>query len=407
MINENNKDTWCVNAFHAMSGNNTGSTKICCMCRDIKYELKEKFLGQETIEQNFNQDHFIRVREASEAGIRHENCELCWQEEDAGRKSKRLRDNEMYLSHIRHGGRPFEGLVKFELNLGNTCNLKCRTCDVHSSSQWMKDRYDTNPDIPNYYKTYKIYTEEMKKYHMTYDDESPFWEDLENNLSTIQQFDFFGGEPFMSKKMWRILELCIEKGYAKDIELHYATNGTHWPEDKIALFKHFKQIHLTFSVDGVGRQFEYMRYLASWEEVQANMAKAMALDYPSMNGGTSLGMTLSNLNIYNLPELIEEYQSKYAPKFGHFLNLVHGPKHFNISMMPDYAKEPLIEKLNTIPKHYTNTWVHLEGVIGFIKNGKFDQAVWDSFLREVRVQDEYRGEKFADVFPEWAKILRV
>ena len=33
MINENNKHSWCVNADHAMSGDNTGQTKICCMTR--------------------------------------------------------------------------------------------------------------------------------------------------------------------------------------------------------------------------------------------------------------------------------------------------------------------------------------------------------------------------------------
>lgn len=406
MMNENNKNTWCVNAFHAMSGNNTGSTKICCMCRDIKYKMEEHFLGKETIEENFNQEHFVKVRTALEAGVRHINCELCWQEEDAGRKSKRLRDNESYLTYLKHGKKPFEGLAKFELNLGNTCNLKCRTCDTHSSSQWIRDRYDTDTAISNYYPTFKIYSDEMKKYHMTYDDESPFWQDLENNLGTIRQFDFYGGEPFMSKKMWRILELCIEKGYAKDIELHYATNGTHWPEEKIALFNYFRKTHLTFSIDGIGKRFEYMRHPASWDVVQQNMTKA--LDVPCLaTGNTSLGMTMSSLNIYYLPELIEEYQTKYSAHFGHFLNLVHGPIHFNISKLPDYAKGPLIEKLNTIPKEYTNTWVHLEGIIGFINSGTFDQATWDKFLREVRVQDEYRGEKFAEVFPEWVKILRV
>lgn len=405
MMNENNKDTWCVNAFHAMSGNNTGTTKICCMCRDIKYHITEHYLSKESIEKNFNQPHFLSVREALANGIRHENCELCWKEEDAGRKSKRLRENATYMRHLRNGGEPYEGLAKFELNLGNTCNLKCRTCDTHSSSQWIRDRFDTNPEISNHFKTFKIYADDMKKYHMTYDDESPFWEDLENNLRTIRQFDFYGGEPFMSKKMWRILELCIEKGYAKNIDLHYATNGTQWPAEKIAMFEHFNKVHLTFSIDGVGKQFEYMRHPAKWDEVNENMQKAMALNYKPMAGTTSWGMTLSTLNIYNLPELVEEYHKNYSHKFRHFLNLVHGPIHFNISKLPESAKTALLEKLNTIPREYASTWEHLEGVIGFIKSGSFDPDAWNAFLREVRIHDEYRGEKFSEVFPEWAKIL--
>ncbi len=55
MINEQNKTTWCVNADHAMSGNNTGTTKICCMYRD---ENLKHSLGSEPISVNFNQSAF-------------------------------------------------------------------------------------------------------------------------------------------------------------------------------------------------------------------------------------------------------------------------------------------------------------------------------------------------------------
>jgi sulfatase maturation enzyme AslB (radical SAM superfamily) len=62
----------------------------------------------------------------------------------------------------------------------------------------MKEDYDLNHTARVTYKDYAI---EMKKYHQTYDEDSPFWDDLANNLSTIKQFDFYGGEPFLSKKM--------------------------------------------------------------------------------------------------------------------------------------------------------------------------------------------------------------
>ena len=115
----------------------------------------------------------------------------------------------------------------------------------------------------------------MRKYHQTYDDDSTFWYDLEQNLPSIRQLDFYGGEPFMSKKMWKTLQLAVDKGYSKDIEVHYATNGTHWPEDSVGALLHFKHLNLNFSIDGTGDQFEYMRYPAVWTEVQENMAKAI------------------------------------------------------------------------------------------------------------------------------------
>lgn len=402
MINETNKTTWCVNADHAMSGNNTGTTKICCMYRD---EGLKHSLGLESIQENFNQEDFIKVRNTLNQGIRHPACNWCFQEEDAGRKSKRLRDNEKYLDHLKKGGKPFEGLAKFELNLGNTCNLKCRTCAPHSSSTWMQEYYDVY-EVKRF-PTYKSFAIDMRKYHQWYDDESPFWDDLENNLPTIKQFDFYGGEPFMSKKMWKILKVAVERGYSKDMEIHYATNGTQWPKE-VEIFKNFKHVHISFSTDGVGPGFEYMRHPAKWDEVQQNMRNAVKFrdsECPQLYLGWCI--TLSNLNIWALPEMLKEHNEKFR-EFGPYLNLVHGPKHFNLAHMPEGIKEKVIERLSNIPKEWMDSHMynhHLPGIINYIKLGTPDDQLWEEFKRVTKVHDEYRQEKFSDVYPEYASLI--
>lgn len=399
MINENNKHSWCVNAEHAMSANNNGTTKICCMIQNIE----SMSLSNTSIQQNFNKTDFIKIRNDLNNGIRHKDCSWCWQEEDSGRKSKRLRDNEKYINHIQRGGEPFTGLAKFELNLGNTCNLRCRTCAPYSSSQWVKEQYDLYEN--KNYPSFKIYASTMKKYHQTFDDDSEFWPDLEKNLHTIRQFDFYGGEPFMSNKMWRILEICVEKDYAKDIELHYATNATIWPDDKIELFKHFKHLNLNFSIDGIEERFEYMRYPAKWSDAVINMDKAKSLQQSHNDVHISWCITISILNIWNLPELLEEYHKNYR-HFGSYLNLVHYPTHFNLSMLPDGIKDKIIERLESIPKYHENMWWHhIPGVINFIKNGTPDPRMWDKFKETVIKHDQYREQDFKKTFPEYAEIL--
>lgn len=400
MINEHNKNSWCVNAFHAMSGNNNGTTKICCMIKNQEIMA----LGKSTISENFNKPKFIEIRNALENGQRHKDCSLCWEEEDAGRKSKRLRDNEKYLGHLKSGGEPFQGLAKFELNLGNTCNLKCRTCAPYSSSQWVKEQFDIY-EKDKWQGNFKAFAGEMKKYHMTYDEDSAFWPDLEENLHTIKQFDFYGGEPFMSKKMWRILEICVEKDYAKDIELHYATNATHWPEDQIRLFRNFKHVNLNFSIDGVGDQFTYMRYPADWNEAVENMNKSKVLQSQHHDIHISWCITISLLNIYSVPEILEEHRNNFS-SFGSYLNLVHWPMHFNLNIMPDDVKIKVVERLESIPKHHENMWFHhIPGVINFIKNGTHNPALWEEFKNKIKTHDEYRNQNFTATFPEYAKIL--
>jgi organic radical activating enzyme len=400
MINDNNKHSWCVNADHAMSANNSGSTKICCMIENDE----NMTLTQNTIQENFQKIEFVKIREELQNGIRNFRCRLCWEEEDAGRKSKRLRDNEKYIGHINKGGEPFNGLAKFELNLGNTCNLKCRTCAPHSSSTWMQEEYDIYEKRK--YSSFKIYAHEMKKYHQTFDDDSNFWPDLENNLHTIKQFDFYGGEPFMSKKMWRTLQMAVDKGYSKDIEVHYATNATHWPTENIEVLKHFKHLNLNFSIDGIGDQFEYIRYPAVWEEAKENMLKAREFARTHHDVHVSWCHTISNMNIFYLPELLDTFYKDFS-YFGIYLNLVHGPKYFNISYMPDNVKEKLIPKLEAIDKSYEVWQNFLPGVINFIKVGKYDPAHWNKFKEKIKIHDEYRNQDFSMTFPKWAKIIGI
>jgi hypothetical protein len=402
MINEQNKDTWCVNADHAMSGNNTGTTKICCMYRD---EDPKHSLGVDPIVINFNQQAFKEVRQILSEGVRHPKCSWCFEEEDAGRKSKRQRDNDKYADWLKKGNVPFNGLAKVELNLGNTCNLKCRTCGAHSSSTWMEEEFDVYES--KRFPSYKMYANNMKKFHQHYDDESPFWDDLEANLGTIKQFDFYGGEPFMSKKMWRILEVAVEKDYAKDIEVHYATNGTQWPEDKVEIFKHFRHVHISFSTDGIDEQFEYMRYPAKWSEAKENMLKAIELN--NRTGNLYLGwcITLSTLNISGLPRLLEEH-SKHFKSFGPYLNLVHGPAYYNLTQLPEELKSYVVSLLENIPREHTDQYMHeyhIPGIINYIKNGTSDPKIWKQFMETTKTHDDYRKQNFADIYPEYAKVI--
>jgi MoaA/NifB/PqqE/SkfB family radical SAM enzyme len=269
----------------------------------------------------------------------------------------------------------------------------------------MQETYDVNEN--KRYSSYRDYAKSMKKYHQHYDDESPFWDDLENHLPTIKQFDFYGGEPFMSNKMWKILEVAVEKGYAKDIEIHYATNGTQWPEDKVEIFKYFRHVHISFSTDGIDEQFEYMRYPAKWTEVKENMQKAIDFNLRSNNLYLGWCITLSNLNISGLPKLLEEH-SKNFKSFGPYLNLVHGPVYFNLSKIPTHVKEYVIPLLESIPKEHVDTYMydyHIPGIIQFIKNGTPDETVWNQFKQKIRIHDNYRNQNFADIFPEYAKVI--
>lgn len=331
---------------------------------------------------------------------KHSACRRCWQEEDAGRESKRIRDNRSYFQ----SGNTYNGITKLELNLGNTCNIKCRTCHPSTSSKWLKEYHEIYwPDVK-----YKKWIKDWDQFFKYYDDDSPFWDDLDNLLPNIKQFDFYGGEPFMSQKMWKLINAARDKGYAKDIQLQYNTNSTLWPDEELKCWEDFKHVFLSFSIDGINERFEYMRHPATWNTCISNFEKAIQLRDKNKNMTLSWCITLSTLNIYYLPETLEFFFKNYND-ISVYLNLVHGPDWFNISKMPDNLKNVIRKRLSDLKQH---SWItadaanQIDGVINFMNTNTFDNKTWEDFFNKLDLHDEYRKENYYETFPEMGELIK-
>jgi organic radical activating enzyme len=390
-----NKNTRCFNLDHALRFDNNGTASSCCMMRDVS-RMTDK--GKSIVEL-FKKDELEAVRKAVDLGIKHPACTLCWQEESAGRQSKRLRDNDKYDRDIA-AGITHTDITSMELNLGNTCNIKCRTCNPTVSTTWAKEGYDVYDHVNH--KTFESFTASISVFHDSYHDDSPFWADLEAQLPTLRTMVFYGGEPLLSKKMWRVLEVAVEKGYAKNISLEYNTNGTVW-HAATEVWKDFKKVNLSFSIDGTHDQFGYMRFPAEWDKVTGNMEKARAfkLKYNNMNYGWCT--TLSPLNIFYVKEIVAENYNHFKD-FGVYLNLIHGPEYYNINQLPEEYKQVVISKLLSIPDEH-NVHHYLPGIVDFIRNGKSNPAVWQTFLDTTALHDSYRVQSYSKIFPEFAEII--
>lgn len=88
------------------------------------------------------------LRQQFLAQERPATCQRCWNEEDAGRTSKRMHT----LNRLQHmiqdeswdsQAKPLQFL---DLKLGNICNLKCRICGSWSSSTFAAEELAEIPD---------------------------------------------------------------------------------------------------------------------------------------------------------------------------------------------------------------------------------------------------------------------
>jgi MoaA/NifB/PqqE/SkfB family radical SAM enzyme len=393
----------CILPWISIETSPIGTARPCCLAKDeITYfdeqGIEHKYnLNTHTLEEIYHSRYMQVLRRDFLYGKTPETCQRCWDEEAAGRTSKRINSRvrlKEYVDQIDFDNLNPDQLWFIDLKLGNICNLKCRICGSWSSSKWAKEEIDYIPGLEN------------RKEHLAYKflqngawpRENPqFWDNLKTLLPNIKYFEFTGGEPFLIEQHFELLRYAVEQGYSQNIEIHYNTNGTVFPE-AADLWNNFKHVEIAFSIDNVGARFEYERYGADWKEVQANIAKFTAMRSNKIS--TQLCTTTNIQNVYYLPELCDWILTQ---AFDHiYFNMLHDPWHMCISRMTPQAQELVINRLTTysfIPKFKSEVL----RIVQFIKNGEGSNG--QEFLRKMKTTDQYREQSFLDTHNEIAKAM--
>lgn len=392
----------CILPWISIETSPIGTARPCCLAKDEityyddqgiehKYNLKEH-----TLEEIYHSRYMQILRRDFLYGNKPETCQRCWDEEAAGRTSKRMNSRirlKEYYNHVDWNNLDPDQLWFIDLKLGNICNLKCRICGSWSSSKWAKEEIDYVPGID-------------RKTHLAYKflqdgawprESNVFWDNLKTLLPNIKYFEFTGGEPFLIEQHFDLLRYAVENDYAKNIEIHYNTNGTVFP-DSYHLWTHFKHVEVAFSIDNVAERFEYERYGALWVDVQENLTKFAKLRSPKFS--TQLCTTMNIQNVYYLPEICDWISTQ---TFDHvYFNMLHDPWHMCISKMTSEAQQLVINRLNTHefhPKHRAE----ILRIAQFIRNGEGSDGT--EFLRKMQMTDEYRKQSFLDTHTEIAKAM--
>ena len=95
---------------------------------------------------------------------------------------------------------------------------------------------------------------------------------MDNNIDQIRKLYIVGGEPLMIDRHYEFLQKCVDKDCAKNIIVEYNTNMTNIPQRAWDIWKHFKQVNIGGSVDGVGDIQYYMRPYR-FEKILENLLK--------------------------------------------------------------------------------------------------------------------------------------
>ncbi len=395
-------DKFCVLPWISLEASPIGTVRPCCLADDeIVNDAGEKFsLLTADFAEIQNSRNMRELREEFLAGKKPQTCRKCWNEERAGRTSKRMHT----LNRLKHTVTDSEWtadakpLMFLDLKLGNICNLKCRICGSWSSSQFATEEIQWTP--PEQRKT--TYAYQMLRAGAWPQENKTFWDQIDQHLTDIRYIEFTGGEPFMIREHFDMLQGIVDRGIAGQVEIHYNTNGTQWPENAEHIWKHFKTVEIAFSIDDVGARFEYQRSNAVWTEVCANLDRFRDLKeiYPNI-----VLQVCTTVNVFNVRYLdqVAEWIDRNRESFNFiYWNMMHDAWYFSIANLPARAKQELTNHLTNC--ELNPAWRgEFDRIIEFMNRGADSDG--DMLRMKIRDLDRKRGQNLAEVAPEFAAMI--
>lgn len=392
---------FCVLPWVSLEASPIGTVRPCCLADDeLLDDAGNKFdLRSANLLNVQNSQQMQQLRQEFLDKKKPRTCRKCWNEERAGRTSKRMHT----LNRLKHilpdtewttDAKP---LMFLDLKLGNICNLKCRICGSWSSSQYAAEEVAWIRDATEKKQSYAY---QMLQAGAWPRDNTVFWQQIDQSLNDIKYIEFTGGEPFLIKEHFDMLQGIVDRGIAHQVEIHYNTNGTQYPQQGEEIWKYFKLVEIAISVDDMATRFEYQRTNASWLEVCDNIEKFRQLRQRNSNIQLQCCSTVSVFNVRYL-DGVANWIAQQSFDFVYW-NVMHDAWYFSVGCLPDQVKnevEAHLRRSDIPPQYYDD----IMGVVEFMQRG----ASTDGFMTKMKIADldRKRQQNFATVAPEMSQLL--
>jgi hypothetical protein len=393
-------DKFCVLPWVSLETSPIGTVRPCCLADDELVDNNGTKFNLATA--NFadiqNSQNMQELRQKFINGEQPRTCRKCWNEESSGRASKRLHtlDRLKHMIPDEEWTREAKPLLFLDLKLGNICNLKCRICGSWSSSSYAVEEIanDTSGDPK------KSFHYQMLKDGRWPRENTVFWEQIADRVDQLQYIEFTGGEPFMIQEHFDLLQRIVDQGHAGNIEIHYNTNGTNYPEQAIEIWRHFKLVEIAFSIDDLGRRFEYQRSGAVWIDVERNLKLFRQLRGQHTNIQLQVCSTVNVFNVYYLEDLanwIDQQGFDFV-----YWNMMHDAPYFSIANLPKTVKQQVTNRLCSAQVSQKHK-LEFANIMDFMNNGK--QDLGNQMLAEILKVDARRNESLAQAEPEFSQLI--
>jgi len=430
-------ETFCPIPWNFQAIRANGDVRVCCQANVTKNQGvirhadgKAYNAGRDVLVNSRNTDMMKTMRLNMLNGVWNDECGRCKNEEATGLVSRRSYENQQWQMNIDEVRSKTKAdgsidpndfpIVYYDLRFGNFCNLKCRMCGPTDSSAWYDDwiRLTGSNKFKDTSGIMEIVDDKVVAFN--WPEYEPFWEQLEANIHNIEHVYFAGGEPMLIERHYDFLERCVEVDAAKHIIVEYNTNMSTLPTRVTNLWKHFKQVRVGASVDGMGSMQEYQRSPAKWEKTLDNLRKVDALP------NNIIGWLAFTVTAYNVNHMIDFMKWKLTesgfvkinstnrrPIITH--HVAHHPKHLNVRVLPDLYKKEITEKFNefvqwvkdnNFNEHVIKQATDIaNGVTSYMNSESYYTVHWNEFVKYTKDLDAIRNENLCDVEPKFKEFI--
>ena len=397
-IEDHDNDVMCILPWIHMHPWPNGKTMLCC---DSPWEDHIGDLRENSLEEVWNSEKMKQVRLNMLNGKKCSQCVRCYEKEEKGHDSLRVRSNKDWLqphwnkvaNTNSDGSLDDLHIVYLDFRFSNVCNLRCRYCGPELSSNWYADAKASTFNISP--------TERVIQIRKDVDN---FMEEFDPMLEHIEQIYWAGGEPIMMDEHWGIMNRLVEMGKT-DIRIFYNTNFTTLTYKKhnvLDLWKNFDNISVGASLDAEGVRGEYQRKGTVWADVESNIKQ---LKEKSPEVDFYISATVSAYNAWHITDFHRSWVDKgYIKPADWYMNVLLNNQRFRMSVLPETLRKEIKYKWE---KHLA--WLEPQDHIGRATDGyksaiKFLDDDHTHLLDEFKAFnvefDKLRDENFDDVYPE-------
>ena len=194
-----------------------------------------------------------------------------------------------------------------------------------------------------------------------------------------------------------MLQYFIDKQKSKSITIHYNTNGTQYATKLIQLWKHFKEVELSFSIDNIGDKFEYERYGESWEKVTDIITR-----YKNTTGTNLTLNVFSTISILNILDTYELYKWCKDYNLPISFNPIINPKQLNIGLFSKEQKKYITNKLlNIDDEKFIKV---IEPIVSLMNNTTISTDT-ANMIDYLSITDKIRNQDYKHTYKELTSIL--